>query len=214
LSLRKRKKLWIDLKNRPTEKASPYPSSKRILRHSGRTGGHPGSHKSGSPFDFSLKSGYSIRHVKRLKLLLAISATVALASSVFAGAIPDSWTQDKLDKRFPGSFLSKENGHLSVSFKKVAPHHFHGGECFVLFTELLRGPEGREIQGDDASISISQTGSDISWFDRVTGFSVSTVTNPKTFATYYKASKNGNVYATGRLKGNTLENWFIVSNTN
>jgi hypothetical protein len=127
--------------------------------------------------------------VKRLEFLLVNAATAALASSVFAGAIPESWTQDKLDKRFPGSFLSKENGHLSVSFKKIEPHHFHGGECFVLFIELLRGPEGREIQGDDASISISQIGSDISWLDRVTSFSVRTVSNPKTFPRTTKRPK-------------------------
>jgi hypothetical protein len=57
------------------------------------------------------------------------------------------------------SGLPLGKGHI-----RTQTHNYYRNGTVTLFA--ARGPEGRGIQGDDASISVSETGSDISWFDR------------------------------------------------
>src|SRR5271168_899195 len=108
-----------------------------------------------------------------IKALLTLAA-LAMSPTLFAGAVPSSWTQDQIAKHFGGAFVVTENGQLSIQFKKTKPGGFHGGECFALVIDLLRGPEGRAVQADDASITVCDEG----WSDRVTGFLVKDVDNP------------------------------------
>src|SRR6202022_4239716 len=70
--------------------------------------------------------------------LTAISARADIPEATLAKLFGSPYV--KIERR--GSVITR------ITFSKFEDHNFHGGECYSLILEVLRGSDGAELNGD------------------------------------------------------------------
>jgi hypothetical protein len=73
-----------------------------------------------------------------LSMLTAISARADIPEATLAKLFGSPYV--KVERR--GSVITR------ITFSKFEDHNFHGGECYSLILEVLRGSDGAELNGD------------------------------------------------------------------
>jgi hypothetical protein len=71
-------------------------------------------------------------------MLTAISARADIPEATLAKLFGSPYV--KVERR--GSVITR------ITFSKFEDHNFHGGECYSLILEVLRGSDGAELNGD------------------------------------------------------------------
>jgi hypothetical protein len=77
-----------------------------------------------------------------LSMLTAISARADIPEATLAKLFGNPYV--KVERR--GSLITR------ITFSKFEDHNFHGGECYSLILEVLRGSDGAELNGDSAKL--------------------------------------------------------------
>ena len=110
------------------------------------------------------------RIMKTATLILMAIASLVVAD--YAGAqIPNTWTREKLIHLYGSRAVNIERTGSeisSISFIKQDPHSFHGGECFSLILQVIRGrglTHSELSQNQLPGINVVDKGDDTIWAD-------------------------------------------------
>jgi hypothetical protein len=135
-----------------------------------------------------------------LSMLTAISARADIPEATLAKLFGSPYV--KVERR--GSVITR------ITFSKFEDHNFHGGECYSLILEVLRGSDGAELNGDSIpGVTIVDThennlGMPI-WKDSQTGCEIHWVGDFR-----FKVTRNGKTIMTAFLTGSGSTSRFVL----
>ena len=142
---------------------------------------------------------------------------MAIASLIIAdyakAQIPNTWTREQLISLYGSRAVSVERTGSqisSISFVKQNPHSFHGGECFCLILQVIRGrrfTQSELSQSQLPGINIVDKGNDVIWNDSETGCSIDSGED----GFHFTVTKNGQLVLTAYLKFDSHESEFVLN---
>ena len=148
------------------------------------------------------------------KAILILMAIASLTVADYARAkIPNTWTREKLINLYGSRAVNVERTGSeisSISFIKQDPHNFHGGECFCLILQVIRGREfthSELSQHQLPGINVVDKGHDTIWEDSETGCSIDSGED----GFHFTVTQNGRLILTAYLKFGAHQSEFVVN---
>jgi hypothetical protein len=152
-----------------------------------------------------------LKAMVRNKIVSIVMAIASLIVTDYATAqIPNTWTREQLIHLYGSRAVNIErigSQISSISFIKEDPHSFHGGECFCLIVQVLRGREFTHSEWSQdrlPGITVVDKGDDTIWVDSETGCAIDLG------GSRFMVTKNGKLILTAYLKSGSDESELVL----